>query len=133
MLPTIRFCLPSARRGIIKQTESHAVKIAIFQTQTMDARHTRALTPYLLMESPTIAAFRQHDPQTSAVLRFLTDHFGNLLILTAPGGQSRTTYLFHRRLSPIMAATCDYTSSADKNQRYEIVKSQNRVSNFVVP
>ena len=33
-----------------------------------------------------------------------------------------TTFLFHRRLSPTMAATCDYTSSADKNQQYEIVK-----------
>ena len=82
---------------------------------------------YLLMGNPTMAAFRPHDQQTSAALRFPADHFGILLILTAPGEQPRTlpmrtAFLFHHRLSPIMAATCDYTFSANKNQRYEIVK-----------
>lgn len=125
--PTIRFCLPSARRGIINQTESHAARIAILPTRTMDADRIRALIPTFSWGIPTMAAFRPHDQLTSAVLRFPANHFGILLILTAPGEQPRTlpmrtAFLFHHRLSPIMAATCDYTSSANKNQRYEIVK-----------
>ena len=124
---TIRFCLPPAHRGIIKQTASHAVRIAILPTRTMDADRIRALIPTFSWETPTMAAFRPHDLRTSAVLRFPSDHFGILLILTAPGEQPRTlpmrtAFLFHHKLSPNMAATCDYTSSANKNQRYEIVK-----------
>ena len=77
MPPTIRFCLPSARRGIIKQTESHAARIAILPTRTMDADRIRALIPTFSWGIPTMAAFRPHDPPTSAVLRFPADHFGS--------------------------------------------------------
>ena len=77
VLPTIRFCLPSARRGIIKQTESHAARIAILPTRTMDADRIRALIPTFSWGIPTMAAFRPHDPPTSAVLRFPADHFGS--------------------------------------------------------
>ena len=75
--PTIRFCLPSARRGIIKQTESHAARIAILPTRTMDADRIRALIPTFSWGIPTMAAFRPRDPPTSAVLRFPADHFGS--------------------------------------------------------
>lgn len=50
--PTIRFCLPSARRGIIKQTESHVARIAILPTRTMDADRIRALIPTFSWETP---------------------------------------------------------------------------------
>ena len=126
MLPTIRFCLPSARRGIIKQTESHAARIAILPTRTMDADRIRALIPTFSWGIPTMAAFRPHDPPTSAVLRFPADHFGSCSSLRLRASSRtlpmRTAFLFHHKLSPNMAATCDYTSSANKNQRYEIVK-----------
>lgn len=49
---TIRFCLPSARCGIIKQTESHAARIAILPTRTMDADRIRALIPTFSWEPP---------------------------------------------------------------------------------
>ena len=49
---TIRFCLPPAHRGIIKQTESHAVRIAILPTRTMDADRIRALIPTFSWETP---------------------------------------------------------------------------------
>ena len=71
----------------------------------MDADRIRALIPTFSWGIPTMAAFRPHDPLTSAVLRFPADHFGILLILTAPGEQPRTlpmrtAFLFHHRLSP---------------------------------
>ena len=48
----IRFCLPPAHRGIIKQTASHAVRIAILPTRTMDADRIRALIPTFSWETP---------------------------------------------------------------------------------
>lgn len=77
VLPTIRFRSPPARRGIRNQTESHAARIAILPTRTMDADRICALIPTFSWGNPTMAAFRPHDPRTSAVLRFPTDHFGS--------------------------------------------------------
>ena len=135
--PTIRFCLPSARRGIIKQTESHVARIAILPTRTMDADRIRALIPTFSWGNPTMAAFRPHDPLTSAVLRFPTDHFGScssLRLRASSRAHSQCAQPSSFTTGSVQpAATCDYTSSANKNQRYEIVKLQNRVSNFVVP
>ena len=50
--PTIRFRSPPARRGIINQTESHAARIAILPTRTMDADRIRALIPTFSWETP---------------------------------------------------------------------------------
>ena len=126
VLPTIRFRSPPARRGIINQTESHAARIAILPTRTMDADRIRALIPTFSWGNPTMAAFRPHDPRTSAVLRFPTDHFGSCSSLRLRASSrahsqcAQSSSFITGSVQP--AATCDYTFSANKNQRYEIVK-----------
>jgi len=52
VLPTIRFRSPPARRGIRNQTESHAARIAILPTRTMDADRIRALIPTFSWGTP---------------------------------------------------------------------------------
>ena len=139
VLPTIRFRSPPARRGIINQTESHAARIAILPTRTMDADlHPRSDSYLLMGQSPQWRPFGHMTREQSAVLRFPAEHFGILLILTAPGEQPRTlpmrtVFLFHHRLSPTRPRPVITHPQQTKTTQYEIVKSQNRVSNFVVP
>ena len=114
-------------RGIIKQTESHAVRIAILPTRTMDADRIRALIPTFSWETLTMAAFRPHDLRTSAVLRFPADHFGSCSSL-----RLRASSRAHSQCAqPSSFITSSVQSwprpvithpQQTKNQRYEIVK-----------
>ena len=85
VLPTIRFRSPPARRGIINQTESHAARIAILPTRTMDADRIRALIPTFSWKNPQWRPFGHMTHKQNAVLRFAACHFGTLLTFTAPG------------------------------------------------
>ena len=135
--PTIRFCLPSARRGIINQTESHAARIAILPTRTMDADRIRALIPTFSWETPQWRPFGHMTCEQTLSYAFpqiTLESCSSLRLRASSRAHSQCAQPSSFTTGSVQpAATCDYTSSANKNQRYEIVKLQNRVSNFVVP
>ena len=134
---TIRFCLPSARCGIIKQTESHAVRIAILPTRTMDADRIRALIPTFSWGTPQWRPFGHMTCEQAlsyASPQITLESCSSLRLRASSRAHSQCAQPSSFTTGSVQpAATCDYTSSANKNQRYEIVKSQNRVPNFVVP
>ena len=126
MLPTIRFRSPPARRGIINQTESHAARIAILPTRTMDADRIRALIPTFSWESPQWRPFghmTREQALSYASPRSTLESCSSLRLRASSRAHSQcaqSSSFITGSVQP--AATCDYTSSANKNQRYEIVK-----------
>ena len=128
MLPTIRFRSPPARRGIINQTESHAARIAILPTRTMDADRIRALIPTFSWESPQWRPFghmTREQALSYASPRSTLESCSSLRLRASSRVHSQCTQPSSFITSSVqhMAATCDYTFPANKNLQYVIVKT----------
>ena len=128
MLPTIRFRSPPARRGIINQTESHAARIAILPTRTMDADRIRALIPTFSWESPQWRPFghmTREQALSYASPRSTLESCSSLRLRASSRAHSQCAQPSSFITSSVqyMAATCDYTFPANKNLQYVIVKT----------